>query len=473
MRRIPPGAPIVTAAQMRAADQACFDAGVSQDELMERAGTAVAREVRRLAAGKPLLILAGPGNNGGDAYVAARLLAEWGHAVTVATLGTPKESAAARMAGRWSGQTLPLAEAHPPPSCVVVDGLFGTGATRPMPQDVRVHLDTMRGDASMVVAIDLPSGVAADARATGLPSLRADVTIALGALKPAHVVGGDATASGHVLLADIGVPVPLDWRTLYDPVFGRLREDAHKYSRGMVAVLAGAMPGAARLAARAALAAGAGYVVLAGDRLQPGPLDAIVQRQVAQPDELSALLEDARIGAFVIGPGLGRDDWAEAMVETALASARDLVIDGDALSIIGGTNTDRLQGRDAATYLTPHSGEFDRLFGESGDNKIERTIAAARATGAVVVHKGQDTVIARPSGEVRVAAGASPWLSTAGTGDVLAGLVAARHAGNDGPRSAETAVWLHGRAAALAGVSFSADALVDVIGPALASGHWV
>lgn len=473
MRRIPPGAPIVTAAQRRAAEQACFDAGVSQDELMERAGTAVAREVRRLAAGKPLLVLAGPGNNGGDAYVAARLLAEWGHAVTVATFGTPKEGAAARMAGRWSGRALPLAEVHPPPSCVVVDGLFGTGATQPMSQDVRVHLDTMRGDASMVVAIDLPSGVEADARATGFPSLRADVTVAIGALKPAHVVGVAAAHCGHVLLADIGVPVPQDWRTLDDPAFREPGEDAHKYSRGMVAVLAGTMPGAARLAARAALAAGAGYVVLAGDRLQPGPLDAIVQRQVAQPDELSALLEDMRIGVFVIGPGLGRDDWAEAMVETALASARDLVIDGDALSIIGGTITDRLQGRDAATYLTPHSGEFDRLFGAGEGNKIERTIAAARAAGAVVVHKGQDTVIARRSGEVRVAAGASPWLSTAGTGDVLAGLIAARHAARGEGGAAETAVWLHGRAAGLAGISFSADALVDAICPALASGQWV
>lgn len=458
---------------MRAAEQACFDAGASQEELMERAGTAVAREVRRLAAGKPLLVLAGPGNNGGDAYVAARLLAEWGHAVTVATLGTPKEGAAARMAGRWSGQTLALAEVRLPPSYVIVDGLFGTGGTRPMPQDVLVRLHALRGDASIIVAIDLPSGVAADARATGFPSLRADVTIALGALKPAHVVGGDAVNSGHVLLADIGVPVPQDWRTLDDPVFAPPRDDAHKYSRGMVAVLAGAMPGAARLAARAAQAAGAGYVVLAGDRLQPGPLDAIVQRQVARSDDLSALLEDARIGAFVIGPGLGRDDWAKVMVKTALASARGLVIDGDALSIIGGAIADRLQGREAATYLTPHSGEFDRLFGAGEGNKIERTIAAARATGATIVHKGQDTVIARPSGEVRVAAGASSWLSTAGTGDVLAGLVAARHAGNDGSGAGETGVWLHGRAAALAGASFSADALVDAIGPALASGHWV
>lgn len=456
---------------MRAAEQACFDAGVSQDELMERAGAAVAREARRLASGKPVLVLAGPGNNGGDAYVAARRLAELGCAVTVAAFGQPKAGAAARMAARWSGRTVSLWDVDLPPPYVIVDGLFGIGSARDVSQALWDQLDVLRDDASVVVAIDLPSGVAADAQAASSASLRADVTIALGALKPAHVVGRTAVDSGHVLLADIGIPVPRDWRTLEDPVFAEPRDDAHKYSRGMVAVLAGAMPGAARLAARAALSAGAGYVVLAGDHLPPGPLDAIVQRQVARPGALAALLEDARIGAFVIGPGLGRDERAKAMVETALASARDLVIDGDALSILGDAIADRLRAREAGTYLTPHSGEFDRLFGASEDNKIVRTLAAARATGAVIVHKGQDTVIARPSGEVRVAASASPWLSTAGTGDVLAGLVAARHAGKGGG-AAETANWLHARAAALAGLSFSADALVDAIGPALASGRW-
>ena len=235
--------------------------------------------------------------------------------------------------------------------------------------------------------------------------------------------------------------------------------DAHKYSRGMVAVVQGAMPGAAMLAARAAMYAGAGYVVLAGRSPDgPGP-DALVRRHV---ETLAELLEDSRLGAVVIGPGLG--DEPEWLTE-ALASEHMLVLDGDVLTCEMVTC---LAKRSAATVLTPHAAEFERMFGASTRTKPERTIDAARATGATVVHKGAETVIASPGGEHWVVHDASPWLSTAGTGDVLAGLIAARLAATGDAEGVAQAVWLHCRIAALAGPAFIADDLIAYIPKAIA-----
>ena len=235
--------------------------------------------------------------------------------------------------------------------------------------------------------------------------------------------------------------------------------DAHKYSRGMVVVVQGAMPGAAMLTARAAMHGGAGYVLLAGRAPDgPGP-DALVRRCV---ETLTAMLEDPRLGAVVIGPGLGDEpDW----LEEAIASRRSLVLDGDALSR---ATMQRLATRDAVTVLTPHAAEFERMFGASTRTKPERTIDAARATGATVVHKGAETVIASPGGEHWVVNESSPWLSTAGTGDVLAGLIAARLAATGDAEGVAQAVWLHCRIAALAGPAFIADDLIASIPKAIA-----
>jgi hydroxyethylthiazole kinase-like uncharacterized protein yjeF len=234
----------------------------------------------------------------------------------------------------------------------------------------------------------------------------------------------------------------------------------------MVAVVEGSMPGAARLAAGAALSSGAGYVTLAGSG-EGGP-DALVRRPIDGADALVDFLGDTRIDALVIGPGLGRERRAENMLKAALASAHPLVLDGDALSLLGASGGRWLLGRGAPAFLTPHAAEFDRMFQTEG-SKIERTLAAAAETGATVIHKGADTVIASPQGEVRVLAGATPWLSTAGTGDILAGVLAARVAGGErGIEAAEAAVWLHARAAALAGPAFIADALAGHLPRAIA-----
>lgn len=450
------GLPIVTAAAMRAAEEAVFASGVPQIELMERAGAAVAREAARFAMGRPVLVLAGPGNNGGDAMVAARLLDESGHDVMVAALGEAKAGAAAAMRAKWSGRVVDLADAPARP--IVVDGLFGTGLTRPLAADIVDQLQRLVSAAHFTLAIDLPSGMDTDF-GRDLGAAGATVTLSLGALKPAHLLGEGLDRCGHVLLDDIDIPVTTTWRTVAVPRLITPGAHSQKYTRGLVAVLQGRMPGAARLASNAALHGGAGYVVRVGDDDGDGP-NAIVHRPLA---EFDILLNDERTGAVVVGPGLGRDEGMGAWLDAAIASARPLVLDGDALSLIG-RDAGRLRGRAAPTCLTPHSGEFDRMFGEGQGSKIDRTIAAAAKTGTVIVHKGSDTVIATPRGDVRVHAGGSPWLSTAGTGDVLAGLLGARLAGGVAPlAAAETAVWLHGRAAQLAGPAFAADDLIPCL----------
>jgi hydroxyethylthiazole kinase-like uncharacterized protein yjeF len=460
---IPPGAPIVTADAMRAAEEEVFRR-VHQDDVMETAGAAVAREAARFAMGRPILALAGPGNNGGDAYVAARLLKAAGHDVCVAAFGDPKPGSAATMANRWDGPVASLYAARSRP--VLIDGLFGTGLTRPLERGVQALLGHMASEAEFVLAIDLPSGIDTDTGAH-LGARRAHVTVALGALKPGHLLDAGLDYCGRVLLADIGIPVETGWRTVSRPKLAAPGAHSHKYSRGLVVVVEGAMSGAARLASGAAMAGGAGYVTLAGAQPLGGGPDALVRCAIGGAEELAEFLVDDRISAVVIGPGLGRERRCEALLKAALVSERPLVLDGDALTLMGRSAGRVLHERRAPTWLTPHSGEFDRMFGESAGSKIDRTLAAAAEANATVIHKGADTVIASPKGEVRVLAGASSWLSTAGTGDVLAGLLAAQ-AGSGALDAAEAAVWLHARAAALAGPAFTADRLLDDIPGAIA-----
>jgi hydroxyethylthiazole kinase-like uncharacterized protein yjeF len=455
---IPAGAPIVTAAGMRAAEQAVFAGGVSQDELMERAGAAVARETARFAMGRPILVLAGPGNNGGDAYVAARLLHAEGHDVSLVATGAPGSGAAERMRALWQGPTSSLYAARPHP--VLVDGLFGTGMTRPLERGLAAVFADLCHQAEFTLSIDLPSGIDTDTGADLGAPRGIDVTLALGALKPGHLLDAGLERCGKLLLADIDIPVETRWRTVARPRIETPGAHSHKYSRGLVAVIEGAMPGAARLAARAAMAGGAGYVVLAGDRPWGEGPDALVRREVRSAEDLTEFLGWDRIDAVVLGPGLGRDRRAEAFLRAAFAADKPLILDGDALTLIGTGAVRWLETRAAPTWITPHSGEFDRMFGGEG-SKIDRTLAAAAEARATIVHKGADTVIASPKGEVRVVAGASPWLSTAGTGDVLAGLLAAQLVqGGKGILPVETAAWLHARAARLAGPALIADALI-------------
>ncbi len=479
------GQPILTAAEMRASEDVVIAGGVSVETLMERAGTAVAHAVRRLAGANAVLILCGPGNNGGDGYVAARILSAMGVPVRIAALAAPGTAAARAARTSWAGAVEALDEAEP--AAVLVDALFGTGLTRPLgtipdraadaglrtaagqpdnndvgrgPVMVADCFQRLAAAAQLRIAIDLPSGLATDTGvALSIPPVF-DVTLALGAVKPSHVLQPAARYCGNVRLLDIGVDPASDAGTLAPPTLQTPGPDAHKYTRGMVAVIAGTMAGAAELAALAAMRAGAGYVTLLG--VTSGPPHALVRAALTEQT-----LGNERIGALVIGPGLGRDETARTRLSAALDAGHPLVIDGDALRLIG---PDRIAAVAVPVILTPHAGEFDALFGTSGADKIARARDAARRSDAVIVFKGADTVIASPDGRVRVAGDASDWLSTAGTGDVLAGAIGAMlAAGHDPFDAACAAVWLHGDAARRLGPVFIGDDLADALRSARAA----
>lgn len=448
------GQPILTAAQMRAAEAQAIAAGVSVESLMARAGEAVAEQVRRLAAGAEVLVLCGPGNNGGDGYVAAAALRRAGHAVRVAACAPPSTVAAAAARDAWTGLVEAWGDAAPAP--ILVDALFGIGLNRPLDAEIQQPLCDAIGGARLSIAVDVPSGVSTDDGA-GLGNVPAvNLTLALAAVKPAHVLQPSSGRCGDVRLLDIGIAVSGAVRVARAPELRSPSAGDHKYSRGLVAVIGGRMPGAAALAATAAGHGGAGYVRLLGSATDRLPHAIVRQRLNAEA------LADERVGAVVVGPGLGRDDRARERFDLARASGRPMVIDGDALHLLG------VAPAHVPTILTPHAGEFAHLFGDVTGSKIERAIAAAARANAVVVFKGADTVIAAPDGRAIVHAQAPAWLATAGTGDVLAGIIGAQLAGGaDVFTAAANGVWLHAEAARLSGAAFIADDLVAQLPAAL------
>ena len=447
------GRPILTADAMRAAEAAAIDAGTPVEALMERAGEALAEAVVEYAGHRSVLILCGPGNNGGDGYVAARHLQKRGVPVRVAALAEPASDAARWARGDWDGPVEDLADAQP--AAVLVDCLFGTGLGRPLDASVSEMLADFAERSLISVACDLPSGVEADSGALLSPVPHYDLTVTFGALKPAHRLMPVMANVGRVVLADIGIEIPAGWQEIATPKLPPLQPDGHKFDRGLVHVLSGKMPGAIALAAKAAARAGAGYVRVSTSRSIDNLPAAIVQTD-------TATLEDPRIGAVLVGPGMGD---IPQILTLALTSRAPVVIDADAIGHVG--EPERLKGHDAV--ITPHEGEFVRLFGDLPGSKAERALAAAASSGAVVVYKGADTLVAAPDGKLGFAPPAPAWLASAGTGDVLAGIIAALRArGMAGFEAACAAVWLHGRAAELAGPGMIADDLVEALPHAIA-----
>lgn len=456
------GTPILTAAQMRAAEQALFDAGVDDYGLMEKAGAAAAEIIWRAGGFRDTLVLCGPGNNGGDGYVIARLLRARGVPVRVAALGESGTKSSRRALAAWDGSVEDVANAAP--ATQLVDALFGTGLSRGLDPMVAARLCDLTGAASRSYAIDLPSGVETDSGALLSAVPHFGVCIALGALKPAHLLYPAAGHIARLVRADIGIPASDRVHRLMPPRLAAPGAEDHKYTRGLVAVVGGAMAGASLLAAQAAARSGAGMVRrLVADDLRHGA-DAIVTQEAGTVEALRDGLTDARLAAVLVGPGLGRNTVARARLDAVLGCAHRLVLDADALTLIG---VDQIPD---GAILTPHEGEFMRLFGDLPGSKIDRARAAAERSGAVVIYKGADSVIAAPDGRVAVASGGSHWLSTAGTGDVLAGLVAGRLAVTRDPfRAAGEAVWLHGDAARRAGAAFIADDLLAALPAAIAA----
>ena len=444
---------MLTGAAMRAAEEAAMATGISVHELMERAGAAVAEAAWRFAATPPALILCGPGNNGGDGYVAARHLAARGLHVRVAASDEPRTDAARVARAGWHGQVETLAEARAAP--LLIDCLYGTGLRRGLEEAESSRLIDLAGAAKLRIAVDLPSGIASDDGALLSPVPDYALTVALGALKPAHRLQPAARHMGRVVVADIGLgPLATDLVEIARPQLPAPGPDDHKYVRGLVAVVGGAMPGAALLAAGAAQRL-AGYVML-GSGGAGGAL-ALVHRDA---------LDDRRIGAVLVGPGLGRDAAGAGRLDAALRSGHPLVIDADGLVLLGAP--ERARALPHIPVLTPHEGEFARLFGPLPGSKVDRARAAAVRANAVVVLKGADSVVAHPDGRAAIAPPAPAWLASAGTGDVLAGIVAALRCRHDPFEAACAGLWLHGEAARRAGAGLIADDLLRHIAPALA-----
>lgn len=449
---VPPYAPILTAPAMRAAELAMAAAGVPLATLMERAGAALADMVWRTAAGRQVLMLCGPGNNGGDGYVAARMLSARGCDVRIAASALPATDLARAAAAAWSGPVEMLG-GQTAPAPVVVDALFGVGLTRALAPELVAALGRLAQAAARRIAVDVPSGVASDSGACLSPVPDFDLTLAFGALKPAHVLMPAAARCGVVELAGLGIGVDTPLHTLARAASVHPGAGANKYSRGQVLVVAGPMAGAAGLAAAAAMRAGAGYCLLSG---AVPPVHAVVTDAMPLADRL----RDRRVGAVVLGPGTALGPVLDEQVRLAVAAGKPLVLDAAAIDAA-------LPELGAAAMLvppailTPHAGEFDRAFGTGGGSKLERTMAAARTSGAVIIHKGADTIIAAPDGRAVAAWPGSAHLASAGTGDVLAGACGAMLAAGHGAFDAACrAVAWQIAAARRAGPGLIADDLV-------------
>jgi hydroxyethylthiazole kinase-like uncharacterized protein yjeF len=460
---------LLTPGEMARADAAAIAAGIPGVVLMEAAGRAVARAAMRRFRPARTLVLAGPGNNGGDGWVAARLLEAAGWPVAVAPLAPPRPgSDAALAAARWRGPVAAASAEEVARAGLVVDALFGAGLSKPVEGLAAELLGAIRAP---VLAVDVPSGLdGATGQVRGMAP-RADLTVTFFRRKPGHLLLPGRELCGELVLAEIGLPAavlpgiaPCAWRN--GPWLWRVPRPgaaSHKYARGHVAVAAGpGMTGAARLVAAAARRAGAGLLTIAAPDAATAAVLRAGEPGVIVTEDRVAALADARIGTWVVGPGLPPAS-AAAILREAAAAGRQVVADAGALR----TGLGALAN---AAILTPHAGEFAALFGPPGEDRPAALRAAAARSGAVVLLKGADTIIAAPDGRLVINDNAPPWLATGGTGDVLAGIAAALLAqGLPAFEAACAAVHLHGAAAELAGPGLLAEDLPRNVARALAT----
>jgi hydroxyethylthiazole kinase-like uncharacterized protein yjeF len=482
---------ILTTAEMERADRLSIAAGTPGFALMLSAGQAVAEAAADLVEEGPILVVAGPGNNGGDGFVAAAELAAQGREVSVILMceRDALQGDAASAARGWKFPVLPFNPQAIGKPALIIDALFGAGLSRQVAGEPLAMIEAINANGAPVLAVDLPSGVNGTTAAIMGAAVRATETVTFFRKKPAHLLLTGRMQCGRVRVADIGIDAhvleeirpqtfentPQYWRRSF-PV---PRIDGHKYARGHVLVLSGEMAstGAARMSARAALRAGAGLVTLATPRdalrVNAAALTAVMVRAVDNAIQFAELFDDKRYNACVIGPGAGIGARTADFVHTALSARRHLVLDADALTSFAQA-PERLfesikASPDPQVVLTPHEGEFPRLFSDisnknPGRSKLDRVRAAAERSGAVVLLKGPDTTIAAPDGRATVAANAPPWLATAGSGDVLAGIIAGLMAqGAAAFEAASIGVWMHGEAAREAGPGLIAEDLPEVM----------
>jgi len=463
---------ILTCAETAAADRAAIEAGTPGRVLMDRAGKAVAAAIVERFARQPVIVLCGPGNNGGDGYVAARELRELGWTVRVEALGAPSTDDAKDAAGKWIGETGPVGGVFSP-GVLYIDGLLGAGLSRAL-EGAALELARRSSEAAgQIVAIDVPSGVSGD---TGQPlggqSFHAALTVTFHSRKIAHALEPGRSLCGEVVVADIGlgsVETHLyeNGPSLWAHKFPWPGPQSHKHARGRLVVVSGEAwkTGAARLAARGGLRIGAGLVtVLSPPAALPenaAQLEAIMLRPFEIDLELESAATDA--DAAVIGPGAGVGAATRANLVALARTGAALVVDADALTTFRDRPGDLFNALDRDDVLTPHPGEFERLFPgllKKSPHRIAAVQKAARQAGSIVLLKGPDTVIAAPDGRAAVNINGCAWLATAGSGDVLAGFIAGLLAqGMESFEAACAAAWIHCECAAAHGPGLIAEDL--------------
>jgi ADP-dependent NAD(P)H-hydrate dehydratase / NAD(P)H-hydrate epimerase len=482
---------VLTTAEMERADRLTIAAGTPGFALMLSAGQAVAEAAMDLVEDGPIVVVTGPGNNGGDGFVAAAELAARGREVSVILL-CERDSLQGDAASAARGWKYPVLPFNPPAigkPALIIDALFGAGLDRPVRDEPFAMIEAINANGAPVLAVDLPSGINGTTGFVMGVAVRATETVTFFRRKPAHVLMPGRIYCGRVRVADIGIDarvlaeiqpkafenVPAYWRRSF-PV---PRSEAHKYDRGHAVVVSGgiATTGAARLSARGALRAGAGLATVASPRdalaVNASALTAVMVRAVDTPVEFGEMLNDKRLNTCVIGPGAGVGVHTRDLVLTALSAGRRLVLDADALTSFAEA-PDRLfeairNFPDPQVVLTPHEGEFPRLFSDLSNkhplrSKLERVRAAAERSGAVVLLKGPDTVVASPDGRATIAANAPPWLASAGAGDVLSGIISGLLAQGVGAfDAASMGVWMHGQAAREAGPGLIAEDLPETL----------
>lgn len=485
---------VLTVTEMARADRSAMARGTSGFALMQRAGEAVAKVADAMAPRGSILVVAGRGNNGGDGFIAAADLAAKGRDVSLVLLcdRATLTGDAALASAEWTGPVLscdPTAIGTP---ALIIDALFGAGLNRPIKGDPHAMIAAMNASGVPILSVDLPSGINGDTGEVMGIAVEAAATVTFFRRKPGHLLLPGRIHCGEIDVADIGIESDVldeiapktceNVPDLWADICPSPQIDGHKYARGHAVVASGdlASTGAARLAARAALRAGAGLVTVASPRdalaVNAAALTAVMVRLAETPAQFAELLLDKRFNACVIGPGLGVGERTRGLIQAALSARRSLVLDADALTSFA-AHPDTLfaeikEQDNPQVVLTPHGGEFARLFGnlDGGDSKLERTRAAASTSGAVVLLKGADTVIAAPDGRAAITANAPPWLATAGSGDVLSGMIGAMLAqGVPAFEAACIGVWMHGEAAQEFGPGLIAEDLPDMLPAVLRS----